>query len=94
VSTQEKQGLPATTSFVSLSAKKKSASNQTTNDWPVHSFRTLVGDLATLVMNTVQLVSPEESIPMAHQPTELQSKTFKPLAVRLNERVSIIVTLK
>ncbi len=42
-------------SVVSPSAKKKADSKKTAEGLPVHSFRTLVDDLATLVLNTVQL---------------------------------------
>ena len=51
---------------------------------PVHSFQTLLDDLATLVLNTVQLPTDKGSMTMATQPTALQSKAFELLEVRLN----------
>jgi len=76
-------------SVVSTSATKKAESKKTTEGLPDHSFRTLLDDLATLVVNTVQLPSDKASITMATQPTALQSKAFRLLEVRLNESVPI-----
>ena len=81
---QKEKGSPVAKSVVSTSAKKKAASKKTPEGLPVHSFRTLLDDLATLVLNTVQLPTDEGSITMATQPTALQSKAFELLEVRLN----------
>ena len=40
---------------VSATAKAKAASRKTADGHPVHSFRTLLQDLATLTRNTVRL---------------------------------------
>ena len=40
---------------VSAAAKAKAASRKTADGGPVHSFRTLLQDLATLTRNTVRL---------------------------------------
>ena len=54
-SAQKEKGSPMAKSVVSPSAKKKADSKKTAEGLPVHSFQTLVDDLATLVLNTVQL---------------------------------------
>ena len=81
---QKEKGSPVVKSVVSPSAKKKADSKKTADGLPIHIFRTLLDDLATLVLNTIQLPRDERSITMATQPTELQSKAFELLEVRLN----------
>ncbi len=78
------EGFTGGQKFVSPSAKKKADSKKTVEGLPVHSFWTLLDDLATLVLNTVQLPTDEGSITMATQPTAPQSKAFKLLEVCLN----------
>ncbi|MCY4447076.1 MAG: hypothetical protein OXC02_11545 [Rhodobacteraceae bacterium] len=51
---------------------------------PVLSLRTLIGDWAMVISNTVQLPNHEESITIVTHLMKLQSKAFKLLVVRLN----------
>jgi len=65
----------------SRSARDKAARKRTPEGFPVHSFRTILADLATLTRNTIR-----PGIPGAPtwtrdaEPTELQSKIFEHLA--------------
>ena len=69
---------------VSESAKKKARSKRTANGLPVHSFRTLLGDLATIAKNrVVPQVPGAEPFEILTQPTALQREAFKLLGVRL-----------
>jgi len=66
----------------SPSAKRKDETKRTSDDLPVHSFRTLLADLATLAKN---LVRASGSTPcefyMLTRPTELQTRAFELLGV-------------
>ncbi|MCZ0943404.1 MAG: transposase [Gammaproteobacteria bacterium] len=63
-------------------ARRKSASKTTADGLPAHSLTTLLDDLATLALNTVQLPgSPESRFFVATQPTPLQRKAFELLDV-------------
>ena len=69
---------------VSDSAKGKAHSKRTTAGWPVHSLRTLLDDLATLVKNQVVPRLPNaEPFEIVTRPTALQREVFKLLGVRL-----------
>lgn len=68
----------------SASAKRKAFTKQTADGLPVHSFQTLLGDLATIVRNRIQPA--EKHIPafdMLTQPTAIQQRAFDLLAVTL-----------
>ena len=68
---------------VSESAKKKARSKRTANGLPVHSFRTLLGDLATVAKNRVVPRLPgAEPFEILTRPTALQREAFKLLGVR------------
>ncbi|KKM07052.1 hypothetical protein LCGC14_1737790 [marine sediment metagenome] len=59
-------------------AKRKAATKRTEEDEPVHSFRTLFQDLATLAKNWVNTkLAPGPSFPMYTNPTPFQEKVFK-----------------
>jgi transposase len=64
----------------SESAQHKAVTKQTADGLPVHSFRTLLTDLATLTRNRVRLG--EQSFEMLATPTAVQQRTFQLLAVR------------
>ena len=69
---------------VSDSARAKARRKRTAKGLPVHSFRTLLDDLATLCKNRVVAnVAGAEPFEMLTQPTALQQDAFKLLGVRL-----------
>ena len=69
---------------VSEAAKEKARSKRTANGHPVHSFRTLLGDLATIARNRVVPRLPgAEPFEVLTRPTALQREAFKLLGVRL-----------
>ena len=69
---------------VSESARDKARSKRTANGHPVHSFRSLLGDLATIAHNrVVPRVPGAEPFDILTRPTALQREAFKLLGVRL-----------
>jgi len=64
----------------SESAQKKAASKQTADGLPVHSFQTLLADLATLTRNRVRLG--EHSFDMLTTPTAVQKRALQLLEVK------------
>lgn len=64
----------------SLSAQQKAISKQTADGFPVHSFRSLLADLATLTRNRVRMG--EQLFDMLATPTTLQERAFELLQVR------------
>ncbi len=68
---------------VSDAAKEKARGKRTANGHPVHSFRTLLGDLATIAKNRVVPRLPgAEPFEVLTRPTALQREAFKLLGVR------------
>ena len=68
---------------VSASARAKAATKRTPEGDPVHSFRTLIGDLATLTRNTVApRLAGAEPFQVTTRPTPLQRKALKLLGVK------------
>lgn len=67
----------------SRSAQQKAASKTTGDGLPVHSFPTLLDDLATLTSNEVQLATQADSQPfwMQSQPTTLQARALELLGL-------------
>ena len=69
---------------VSASAKDKARSKHTADGLPVHSFRTLLGDLATVAKNrVVPNVPGSEPFETITRPTKLQRRALALLGVRL-----------
>ena len=69
---------------VSEAAKAKTRSKRTAAGQPVHSFRTLLGDLATIVKNrVVPQVPSAEPFEVLTRPTALQREAFRLLGVHL-----------
>ena len=69
---------------VSESARRKARRKRTEDGRPVHSFRTLLGDLATVTKNRVAPRLPgAEPFELLTRPTELQREAFRLLGVRL-----------
>ncbi len=68
---------------VSEAAREKARSKRTADGLPVHSFRTLLGDLATVARNRVAPRLPgAEPFDILTRPTALQREAFKLLGVR------------
>ena len=67
---------------VSAAAKAKAASRKTVAGRPVHSFRTLLQDLATLTRNIVRL-GDAPPVKMLAKPTTLQQEVFEKLDIPL-----------
>ena len=66
----------------SPAALQKRATRETPDGLPVHSFRTLLADLATLARNTITTaVAPGLPITVLTRPTEVQRKAFALLDV-------------
>ena len=63
----------------SESAQRKAASKQTQDGLPVHSFRTLLEDLATLTRNDVSMGG--QMFQMLASPTPVQERAFQLLQV-------------
>ena len=69
---------------VSKAAQRKARRKRSDDGDPVHSFRTLLDDLATLTRNTVAPRLPgAEPFELLARPTPLQDKALKLLGVRL-----------
>jgi transposase len=67
----------------SQTALLKSRKRQTEDGIPVHSFKTMLRDLATLTRNTVHLKSTGASFTVCSTPTSLQKKAFELLGAPL-----------
>lgn len=63
-------------------AKRKAKKKRTDDGQPVHSFRTLLADLATLTRNIVRFGNTPETAVLA-TPTEIQQRAFNLLGVKL-----------
>ena len=69
---------------VSPRAQDKARCKRTATGWPVHSFRTLLDDLATFVRNRIAPRLPgAEPLDVLTRPTALQREAFRLLGVRL-----------
>jgi transposase len=68
----------------SAAAKRKAFTKQTADALPVHSFQTLLGDLATIVKNRIQPTDKNiAAFHMLTQPTRIQQRAFDLLGVTL-----------
>jgi transposase len=68
----------------SKAAVKKQTTGLTADGLPVHSFATLLGDLATLARNTIiTAITPDYPLTVLTRPTPIQQKAFDLLGVRL-----------
>ena len=65
----------------SPAALAKAARKRTADDLPVHSFRTLLTDLGTLTVNTMQVAETAASFSLQTQPTPVQQRCFELLGV-------------
>jgi transposase len=62
-------------------AKRKAASKRTEDDFPVHSFTSLLKDLSTLCLNTIRAKGTGATFNMLTQATLTQRRTFELLGV-------------
>jgi hypothetical protein len=68
----------------SPAAQRKVATRRTEDGLPVHSFRSLLGDLATLCLNKVNLPgNPKYRFELPTKPTPLQARAGELLGVNL-----------
>ena len=65
----------------SPAAHRKAASKRTDDNLPVHSFRGLMSELGTLVLNEMQLAEGGDTFPLPTQPTPVQKRCFELLEV-------------
>jgi len=77
---QAQRRSPVVKATVSSAARRKAAAKRTDDGQPVHSFRTLLSDLATLTRNTVRFGNGIDAIILA-TPTPLQQRAFELLGV-------------
>ena len=69
----------------SAAGASKAATKRTEDGLPVHSFRSLIGDLATVTRNTMAMASqPDASFTLYPQLTPVQARAFQLLAVTVN----------
>lgn len=73
---------PVASAKVSPAAQAKAYSKRTADGQPVHSFRTLVADLATLTRNTIRFGDAPPATVLA-RPTALQQRVFDILDIKL-----------
>jgi hypothetical protein len=73
---------PVAPAKVSAAAKAKAATRKTADGQPVHSFRTLLQDLATLTRNSVRF-GEAPPVTMLAKPTPIQQEAFAKLGVPL-----------
>jgi len=67
----------------SEAAKAKAANGRTADGLPVHSFQSLLGDLATLTRNTVATADGSDVTFIAYaNPTAVQQRVFELLGVK------------
>ena len=86
-------GTPEDPGEVSERARRKAATKLRPKGLPTHSFPTLLGDLAGLVLNQVRLPTQEQaSLAIATQPTALQRRAFDLLGIDPPENASMAVT--
>ena len=66
----------------STAARRKAASKRTEDGLPVHSFQSLLAELATFTRNTMTMASAQENTFLLYpQPTPLQTRAFELLGV-------------
>ena len=68
---------------ISPEGRAKASTQRTAAGEPVHSFRTLLADLATIVKNRIQPQGGGEAFDMLTRPTELQRQALELLGVSL-----------
>lgn len=74
---------PVAKAAVSPSARAKAATKRTADGQPVHSFHTLLQDLATLTRNTIRFNDTSLPVITFTQPTPLHTRAFQLLGLKL-----------
>jgi len=69
----------------STAALRKAKTKRTADDFPVHSFRTLLHDLATMTINQVRLARTLPTFRKLARPTPLQKRAFALLGIKLSQ---------
>ena len=91
---EAKRSTPVERAMVSDRAKKKSDTKKTPSGLCVHSFSTLMDDLATLSLNEVTLPgNPDHRFPVMTEPTALQERAFELLGIDPGKSVSSKLTV-
>ena len=84
---------PVAPARVSAVARAKAGSKRTGDGLPVHSFRTLLQDLATLTLNEVSLPSyPDAIMPLLSEPTPVQARALALLGITPEKTVPSVMT--
>ena len=84
---------PVAAAQVSECARQNARTKRTAKGFPVHSFPTLLADLANLVLNRLRLPTQEQAaITIATEPTRLQRRAFELPDIDPQQNVSITVT--
>ena len=65
----------------SPAARRKAKTKRTDDGLPVHSFRTMLADLATLTRNTVRMAGARTMVLLA-TPTQIQQRAFDLLGIK------------
>ena len=79
---QARRKSPVAPASVSESAKSKADTKLTSDGLPVHSFTTLLADLATLTLNEVAIPARRAyGLPLMSEPTPLQSRAFELMGI-------------
>jgi hypothetical protein len=76
-----KRANPVAAAQRSNTALAKAARKRTTEDTPVHSFTSLLADLATLCANHIQPAHDMPTFTMTTTPTQLQQRAFELLSL-------------
>ncbi len=77
----------------STTAKRKASTKHGVDGLPVHSFRTLLADLSTLVLNEMRVNDkPEGVIPIVTEPSALQQHASRLLKIKPSQYVPITQT--
>lgn len=80
---QTRRGTPVQPAVKSESATRKASTRQTVDGYPVHSFRGLLDQLATLTRNTVQSQDGSITFEQMTQPNPLQRQAFDLIGVNI-----------
>ena len=90
---RRRRATPVAKAEPSAGARRKAARRRTPDGFPVHSFRTLLDDLSSVVVNSVRLPGAGETgLAVVTRPTELQRRAFELLEVSPDQNVPISVT--
>ena len=77
---EARRSSPVAKASVSEAAKRKARTKRTDDGLPVHSFRSLIADLATLTRNQVRFGNGQTATILA-TPTQTQNRAFRLLGI-------------